>query len=222
MDQNFKRLPNFMARLVTMLTLGLLATGIFLYLPSWALSLVVLLILTEITLFEWPVLAHLQSWIWWIFPIYIVVPFLLLIFLNEWGFHHLVGGLLVIVSVFDVGAYLIGSGLGSHWLCPKISPRKTWEGVAGGYLFILIVLKLANHFFITRIGLGEGLILAAIVSFFATIGDLSESWLKRRANLKDSGNLLPGQGGFLDRADAFLFLIPLAFILRQYLSKYFV
>lgn len=207
-----------MPRLVTMLVLGLLAIGIFLYLPSCCLSFAILLILAEITLCEWPVLARPQPWIWWIFPIYIVVPFLLLIVLNEWGFRYLVGGLIVMVSAFDIGAYLIGSGLGSHWLCPKISPRKTWEGVFGGYFFTLLVLKLANYFSITSIGLLEGLILAVIVSFFATIGDLSESWLKRRANIKDSGSILPGQGGFLDRVDAFLFLIPIVFIFRQYLA----
>ena len=103
----------------------------------------------------------------------------------------------------------MGSQIGKTKLFPRISPGKTWEGSTGGVIVTFIVAYLLSLLF-TDLRLMDWLILAAIVSLFGSIGDLVESMLKRSLNIKDSGNLLPGHGGILDRFDAFIFLLPFA------------
>jgi len=118
-------------------------------------------------------------------------------------------GLLLLTWANDTGAYLIGSQIGRTKLFPRISPKKTWEGSAGGVVVAFLVGYLLSQYF-TDISTTDWLVLAGIVSIFGSIGDLIESMLKRSLNIKDSGNLLPGHGGFLDRFDAFIFLLPFA------------
>ena len=120
----------------------------------------------------------------------------------------------------DTGAYLVGTFLGKHKMAPVISPNKTWEGLVGGFL----TLALWNVYSITNFQ--ANLFLSWQNIFFigfsltfcslATLGDLFESWLKRKAELKDSGSLLPGHGGILDRIDSLLFVMPLASIYAVY------
>jgi phosphatidate cytidylyltransferase len=118
-------------------------------------------------------------------------------------------GMLLLTWANDTGAYLIGSKIGKTPLLPRISPKKTWEGTLGGVavgLFVAYLLSL----FLPALSLKEWLILGVIVVIFGSLGDLVESMLKRSKGVKDSGTLLPGHGGFLDRFDAFFFLLPFA------------
>ena len=109
----------------------------------------------------------------------------------------------------DVGAYFVGSKFGKTKLFPRISPKKTWEGSFGGVMMTFLTGWLLS-LYIIELNLKDWLILALIVSIFGSIGDLVESMLKRSVGVKDSGTILPGHGGFLDRFDAFIFLLPFA------------
>jgi phosphatidate cytidylyltransferase len=120
----------------------------------------------------------------------------------------------------DTMAYIVGSLIGRTPLT-KISPRKTWEGTIGGMILAIIVVGLLFSNIPTAIVLpGSRLhfadkiwfIIAAIASIFGTLGDMLESKLKRMANIKDSGTLMPGHGGFLDRFDSLLLATPFVWI----------
>lgn len=130
---------------------------------------------------------------------------------------YLVLGILLMVWASDVAAYFSGRALGKNKLFPRISPKKTWEGAIGGLLGAIAVGALI-YFVYTKLNINNGLqlkdwlILGAITSIFGVLGDLVESMLKRSVQMKDSGNLLPGHGGFLDRFDAFIFVIPFAYL----------
>lgn len=112
----------------------------------------------------------------------------------------------------DTGAFLTGSLLGKHRLFERISPKKSWEGFFGGFIFNLIAAVLFAKFCPSFFGLGDSipfwLILATIVTIFGTWGDLVESLIKRSLHIKDSGNLIPGHGGILDRIDSMLLAFP--------------
>ncbi|MFZ4543711.1 MAG: phosphatidate cytidylyltransferase [Saprospiraceae bacterium] len=143
---------------------------------------------------------------------YISAPFsmLNLIAFNGDSFSpNIVMGLLFLIWSNDTGAYLVGSQIGRTKLLPRISPKKTWEGFWGGMALTFLVSWGLSKFY-TEIRTQDWLVLAGISSVFGTIGDLVESMLKRSFEVKDSGKLLPGHGGFLDRFDAFMFLIPFA------------
>jgi len=104
----------------------------------------------------------------------------------------------------DIGAYFFGKIYGKNPLSP-ISPSKTVEGAIGGFLSAIIIGILSGYFFKWKVGLLIGGVLGVLVSLCALVGDLTESMMKRDAGLKDSGNVLPGHGGILDRIDSFLF-----------------
>ena len=97
--------------------------------------------------------------------------------------------------------------MGKHRLFERISPKKTWEGTIGGIVITLILAFGLSQFF-DELRLHDWLILGTIVAIFGTLGDLVESMLKRSMNIKDSGKLLPGHGGILDRFDGFIFILP--------------
>ena len=143
---------------------------------------------------------------------YIGIPLALipLITFNNEAFQpNIIFGLLLLTWANDTGAYLIGSQIGRTKLFPRISPKKTWEGSLGGVVVTFIAGYLLSRIF-QDLPLSDWLFLAGIVSIFGSLGDLVESMLKRSLQIKDSGNLLPGHGGFLDRFDAFIFLLPFA------------
>ena len=131
---------------------------------------------------------------------------------------YLVLALIVMVAAVDIGAYFVGSALGHSKLAPKLSPNKSWEGVWGGLItcFLLgLLLVWAMHRFLTPLTLGQMaalIFLSLTVTFFGVAGDLVESMLKRNCQLKDSGSLLPGHGGLLDRVDGLMAVTP-AFVL---------
>jgi len=144
--------------------------------------------------------------------VYIGAPFALLDFIAFEGntfYANTVLGLLLMTWLNDSGAYVIGSKFGKTKLLPRISPNKTWEGSIGGVVVTYITALILSNFFPER-SLFDWLVLATIVATFGSIGDLIESMLKRSVGVKDSGNLLPGHGGMLDRFDAFIFQLPFA------------
>lgn len=150
---------------------------------------------------------------------YVMLPFMLLHAIsNHQGqfIGPIIFGILLCVWTNDTGAYIVGSLIGKHKLIEHVSPKKTIEGSIGGALFTLgvaylISTQLAYLPFFTsfqNIDLNGWLIIGVLVFIFASLGDLVESLLKRSLEIKDSGSIMPGHGGFLDRFDAFIFVIP--------------
>lgn len=120
----------------------------------------------------------------------------------------------VMIWLNDTGAYCVGSMLGRHKMCPRLSPKKSWEGFAGGLSFCLIAGAVCWKWFncVPQWGLLHWLGLGLIACLFSTWGDLFESLMKRNAGVKDSGNLIPGHGGILDRIDSLLFVGPAIYL----------
>jgi phosphatidate cytidylyltransferase len=126
--------------------------------------------------------------------------------------------LAILVTVAaDVLAYAAGSSFGSHSLAPNISPHKTWEGtIVGGIGAVFVSVLLAKLFLHNTWSIKHALVLGIVVAIVGPIGDLCESMVKRDLDLKDSGTVLPGHGGLLDRFDAVLFVLPATYYLAQY------
>jgi len=138
--------------------------------------------------------------------------FLILLPFYENNFHpYLMISILSIIWVNDSFAFLIGKNFGKNKLFPSVSPKKTVEGLLGGLVFSLLA-----GLFISKINLDfsllNWLIIAVLVSIVGTLGDLVESKFKRQANIKDSGNIMPGHGGILDRLDSLLFAAPFVYL----------
>lgn len=157
--------------------------------------------------------------------LYIALPFGLLTHLaqfNEQEFIYdgkIILYLFILIWANDTFAYLVGKFLGKRKLWERISPKKTWEGFIGGCVFTCItfyfILEAAESAVQPQLFL-----IPIAVSIFATLGDLSESLLKRQAGVKDSGTILPGHGGILDRFDGLLLTVPVLFFILE-LSKLF-
>jgi phosphatidate cytidylyltransferase len=146
-----------------------------------------------------------------------------------WGLSHLVllRGLefgeryilllCVIIWAGDAMAMYVGRGLGRHKMAPSMSPGKTWEGAVGGVMGCLLAAVLGTHFLAPQLSLRQSLMFGLIVSCAAQTGDLGESMLKRYVGVKDSGTLIPGHGGILDRIDSLFLATPLAFYTLNFL-----
>jgi len=150
--------------------------------------------------------------------VYIVLPFCLLNFIvlssgraENVFYPWILAGIFFILWANDSFAYLTGSLLGKHKMCPGISPAKSWEGLIGGAVFALI-MGILNAVFFQKIGMLEWMVIALLTTVFGTLGDLFQSKVKREIGIKDSGSVLPGHGGFLDRLDSLLFVIPAVFV----------
>lgn len=142
--------------------------------------------------------------------VYITVPMVSMLVIARTDDHYApawVLGLMSLVVANDVFAYFTGSLLGRTKLLERISPKKTWEGAIGGAVFTLLTGWLVHEVTGLR-NVTDWLVLAAIAVVFGTLGDLVESMMKRNLQIKDSGKMLPGHGGFLDRFDAILFALP--------------
>lgn len=127
-------------------------------------------------------------------------------------------GFLLLLWTNDSGAYLVGKAIGRHKLLPAVSPGKTWEGLFGG---VALAFGAAYGLAIAWpqvLPATEWLMMALVISLSATLGDLFESAIKRAAGVKDSGRLMPGHGGALDRFDGFLFAAPAAYYLLEALG----
>ncbi len=148
---------------------------------------------------------------------FVVIPLAMLnLLLNPLiipGYHTawLVLGMFIILWTHDTFAYLSGSLFGKHPLYKAISPKKSWEGSIGGFGFAIIAAYIIS-IFSPELDVWQWMVIALIITVFGTIGDLAESLLKRKAGVKDSGRLLPGHGGILDRVDSILFVSPIVFV----------
>jgi len=112
----------------------------------------------------------------------------------------------------DTGGYLAGRAFGKHKLFPRISPKKTWEGAAGGLLLSVAVGVVGKLFVMPEIAWVHVVCLAILLDVAGVVGDLTESMLKRASGVKDSGAIMPGHGGALDRLDSLLFTVPALWI----------
>lgn len=149
--------------------------------------------------------------------IYIALPFGLMIHFFISGIangplhYGIVLGFLFILWFNDTGAYLIGSLVGKHKLFERISPGKTWEGCIGGAITALLTAW-GLSFVFRQLNPQQWMVLSIIIVITGTLGDLVESMLKRSLGIKDSGDILPGHGGLLDRFDAVLISAPFVFV----------
>lgn len=144
--------------------------------------------------------------------VYLAGPLVMLILIRNgpqgpaWIFY-----LLLVIFAGDTGAYYVGSYLGKHKLCPLVSPKKTIEGALGGITANIVAAGLAQVLLLKGIPWVAAVVLGILAGAAGQVGDLFESIFKRAANIKDSGNILPGHGGILDRIDALLFAIPVVY-----------
>jgi len=150
--------------------------------------------------------------------IYIALPFSLLSFIlipgygSESKFYPWVLiGIFLIIWMYDSMAYVFGSWLGKHKICARISPKKSWEGLIGGAVFA-VIMGIVNSVLFQKLSMTNWIVIAVLIVAFGTSGDFFESKLKREAGVKDSGSILPGHGGMLDRFDTVLFAVPVIFV----------
>ena len=120
--------------------------------------------------------------------------------------------LVLVVWLGDAGAYYVGKKFGRRKLSPRISPKKTVEGLMGGVAMSVITALVIHFTFMRDFPLAHVIIVAIVLSIAGVIGDLAESMWKRSAAVKDSGTLIPGHGGFLDRFDSVLFTAPILYV----------
>ncbi|MFT6869086.1 phosphatidate cytidylyltransferase [Polaribacter sp.] len=138
--------------------------------------------------------------------------FLILLPMHKGSFHpYLMISILSIIWINDSFAFLVGKNFGKNKLFPTVSPKKTIEGFFGGLVFSLLAGLLISKYNLD-FSMLNWLIIAVIVSTIGTIGDLVESKFKRQAKMKDSGNIMPGHGGILDRLDSLLFAAPFVYL----------
>jgi len=121
-----------------------------------------------------------------------------------------------IIFAGDIGAYYVGRAFGKHKLCPSVSPGKTIEGAVGGLAANMLLGSAVKFFFFPNLPWRESLLMFVCMGIAGQIGDLVESEFKRAAGVKDSGTILPGHGGILDRIDALLFAAPVAFLFKRF------
>ena len=155
---------------------------------------------------------------------YIIFPFILTNYvpIGKKGYNSdILITIFILIWTNDTFAYLVGKNFGKNKLFPSVSPKKTIEGFIGGLLFSIIGGVLLAKYFIEAKYIYFWVIIAIIVSIFSTLGDLIESKLKRVAGVKDSGTIMPGHGGILDRLDSIIFVIPfinLFYLILRYVS----
>ncbi len=125
--------------------------------------------------------------------------------------RSLLTAFILVAAADDVGAFFVGRTWGAHKLAPQVSPGKTWEGFAGGLVAAVAAGAVAG-LVVEALGVVGGLVLGALCGVIAPMGDLVESLFKREMGIKDSGRLLPGHGGVLDRLDALIFCAPAAYL----------
>lgn len=182
-----------------------------------------LIVIAVVTLFKFTSELYFDSGKLIFTVIYVALPFSFALGLPKYSsydsnFSLEVIFLFILIWSSDTFAYLVGKFFGKHKMAPKISPKKTWEGYAGG-----VVLTLVLSYFVEMYQpqlRGNWMIVGFLIAAFAPLGDLVESQLKRTFAVKDSGNIIPGHGGVLDRLDSFLICVPvvyLYFILEKFI-----
>tara|TARA_B100000524_G_scaffold65000_3_gene29990 strand:- start:5231 stop:6055 length:825 start_codon:yes stop_codon:yes gene_type:complete len=151
---------------------------------------------------------------------YVVIPFYLAfeIHIKDTGTLPIILGVFLLVWTNDTFAYLSGNIVGKHKLYEKVSPNKTWEGFAGGFAFAIIMGFILDQYVYVDAGYAPCFWVksAIFIAPAAVAGDLFQSALKRKMKVKDTGNIMPGHGGILDRFDAMLFALPVFYILLYF------
>lgn len=182
-----------------------------------------LIAIAVVTLFKYPTELYYDSGKLIFTVIYVALPFSFALGLPKYStyentFSLEVLFLFILIWSSDTFAYLTGKFFGKHKMAPKISPKKTWEGYLGGVILTLILSYfIEQNYQDLR---GNWMVVGFLVAAFAPLGDLVESQLKRNFGVKDSGNIIPGHGGILDRLDSFLICAPvvyLYFILEKFI-----
>ena len=183
-----------------------------------------LIVLFVLVLFSTAIRSFFKKYIYAFITVilYIIMPLSLVPFLvftpASSGYQPgLVLSVFIIIWAYDSFAYLAGVSTGKHKMFPSLSPKKTWEGFAGGIIFAVASALIISSLY-PVFSKAQWVMLSLLISLTGTAGDLFESSLKRKAGIKDSGNWLPGHGGVLDRFDSFLFAIPFVFIFVKFLT----
>ena len=174
-----------------------------------------LIVIAVVTLFKFTSELYFDSGKLIFTVIYVALPFSFALGLPKFSsydsnFSLEVIFLFILIWSSDTFAYLVGKFFGKHKMAPKISPKKTWEGYAGG-----VVLTLVLSYFVEMYQpqlRGNWMVVGFLIAAFAPLGDLVESQLKRTFGVKDSGNIIPGHGGVLDRLDSFLICVPVVYL----------
>ena len=150
---------------------------------------------------------------------YVILPFIIItkIPFGIRGYNpKIIISIFILIWTNDTFAYVVGKSIGKHKLLEKISPKKTVEGFFGGIVFCVLASCLLSKYYIEAT-IFIWIIISLIVVVFSTLGDLIESKFKRMAGVKDSGNIMPGHGGMLDRLDSIIFVAPFIFLFYQIL-----
>jgi phosphatidate cytidylyltransferase len=158
--------------------------------------------------------------------VYVALPMSLLGWLYNLTSPQFILAIFILIWLSDTGAFCVGSLIGKHRLFERISPKKSWEGFFGGLVFCLVAAVLMRFCIMDEsvfkgMNLSQMLGLGAVVCCFGTWGDLVESLIKRTLGVKDSGNILPGHGGILDRIDSLLLVVPATLIYMLALAVIF-
>lgn len=216
-------MSTFLVRTGTAALLAAVFVSIVFYMPPLIFSILLCTLLLYILIYEWPLLIKPYPKAGWFFSVlYPGISFVLLLFLNQSPqYHALIVPLFIITASYDTSAYIIGSLWGNHKIAPHISPGKSYEGLIGGYLTALITLLCIQYLRGVSIHLLPAIVVAACICICAFVGDLFESWLKRKARIKDISSLLPGHGGFLDRFDSIVVVTLFFYLFRTYLITLF-
>ncbi len=231
----FFKLKNIRNKLIVFSNVGYLVAVLFTvvahfpYFNFTNVNTVVLFFLGYLIFFlgvQWYHRKQISEAIQWFAHLYITLPLIAFVLIPTQGFVYPFNpakdyqpylALMVFVLVWssDSWAYVAGKLFGKHKLAPSISPGKTWEGFIGGAILTAASAWAYNNFVFTQQPLfsnTEAIVLGLLIATFGTLGDLFESSLKRKAGVKDSGNIIPGHGGMLDRFDAFLFASVVMFL----------
>lgn len=209
----------FLKRILTGISLSIVIFYTLLFYPK-VFSLIIFLVLFLILKIEWPLLCpkYIRNSIYYyLFTLlYIILPFLLIIYLEF--YNHLLN-LYLFISIFshDTFSYIFGKLFGRSKLLPKVSPNKTIEGAIGGFIGVSLISYLFFQFNIFKANFIFLFIISLLITITALFGDLFESYLKRLSDIKDSGSILPGHGGLLDRFDSILFSVYLIYFFKDYL-----
>jgi phosphatidate cytidylyltransferase len=231
----FFKLKNIRNKLIVFSNVGYLVAVLFTvvahfpYFNFTNVNTVVLFFLGYLIFFlgvQWYHRKQISEAIQWFAHLYITIPMITFVLIPTQGFvfpfnpttdYQPYSALMIFVLVWssDSWAYVAGKLFGKHKLAPSISPGKTWEGFIGGAILTAVTSWAYNKYILTTnpfISDTQAIILGLLIATFGTLGDLFESSLKRKAGVKDSGNIIPGHGGMLDRFDAFLFASVVMFL----------